>query len=155
MENNSQLATPVNIQGTGPGGTPIEVAIEPLPLPVEISSQFSVRSQGASGGSPALVDGVVLSAFPCELRSLTGYCSDPNPAAQYWLQLHDAAAAPLAPGANPLVIVPLRGGYQAFSYVQPIRTFDGLVLALSVSEYVFAPAASPWLLYTVIVGLEP
>lgn len=166
MLNNSQLATPVNLQGTGPGGTPVQVEItDPLPLPVSIvlpttltvwTDTFVVESQGGTGGSPGLVGGQVLSGVgPVKLRSLTGYCSDPTEAAQYWVQLHDAAAAPLALGANPKIIVPLRGGYQAFSFVQGVRFDNGIVVALSTTEATFTAAATPWLIWYGIIGLEP
>lgn len=156
VENNSQLATPVNLQGTGPGGTPVQVTLDgPLPVPVAVDT-FTVESQGGTGGSPALVGGQVLSGVgPVKLRSLTGYCSDPDEDAQYFVQLHDAAAAPLAPGANPLIVIPLRGGFQVFSIVQGVRFTDGIVVALSTTAGVFTAAASPWLIYYGIVGLEP
>ena len=67
MENNAKSATPVNVEGFGPGLPPLDVTIvAPLPLPVELvtplpvpviiipSTTYPVKRQAYSQGTPVV-----------------------------------------------------------------------------------------------------
>lgn len=138
MENNSQLATPVNLQGTGPGGTPIDVVVTPNPLPVTTLIPPYTQAFDRYGGAPK-AESVI--AGPCELRAVTGYVDAGAADVPLFIQLHELDALPVAGGAVPKVVIPvLRGG--TYSLVQALRFAPGLTIALSTTDWTYTAAGA-------------
>jgi hypothetical protein len=156
VDNNSKAATPVNLEGVGPGfpGLPVDATIvAPLPLPVLLASPlpvpvqiqgvpYGVKRQAGTGGLVQTQQ--LVSIVPCELNVCAGYNRDPSSATQLWVQLHDAAALVL-PGALPAVTFPVYGGNTPFSYAVDWAFAVGLVVAISTSELAFAAPAGNYL----------
>lgn len=162
MDNNSTAATPVNVVGGSGSGGAVEVEITaPLPLPIFIDAislpvpvtttpAFPNKRQIIGGAFPA--EQVVVSAVACELQTLTGYNSDSDTETELFVQLHEAGAVPLAPGAIPLVIIPVKGR-QTFSLSQNLE-FPELVLAISTTEFTFTGAGDV-MVYQATFGIAP
>lgn len=155
MQNNANTATPVNIEGVGPGvALPVDATIvaplplpvgivTPLPLPVQIQGvPYGVKRQDGTG--PLVQTQKVISVVPCELNVAAGYNRDPSATVQSWIQLHDAAALVL-PGATPVVMFPVYGGNSPFSYAVDWEFFVGLVIAISTTETIFTAPAGNYL----------
>jgi hypothetical protein len=127
---------------------PVTQIIAPLPLPVVLrdSTTYTVIVRAKSGA--ALVSQATLFANDCLLDVVGGYNSDPTASDLLYVQLHDAAAA-IAPGAVPAVVIPVYGGKTPYSFAIETIFLNGLVIALSTTELTFTAAASPWLAYNV------
>ena len=111
----------------------------PNPLHVTtLEKQFSRPTQ-TFGGTPKFES--TICAETCQLTTLTGYINDPVGAAQLYVQLHDLGATPIAAGAVPKVVIPVKG-VQLFSLTQGLTFNSGLVIGLSTTEWTFTAATA-------------
>lgn len=144
MANKDVVATPVNLMGSDPALAPIPVT--PVPSPA-----FPVQAE-QYGGDPKVNS--VISGAPCQLKTLTGYNSDPNATNLLFVQLHELIAIPIAPGAVPKVVIPVYGGKTPFSLAQALTFSPGLTIGISTTEWTFT-AASAFLCWQCTFGRGP
>lgn len=85
----------------------------------------------------------------CRLEIIGGYNGDPVSTNLLYLQLHDSNAA-IAPGHAPVVVLPVYGG-SVYSYGIEQHFANGLVVALSTTEYTFTAPAADYLNYAAVV----
>jgi len=136
MNNNSPVATPVNLAGVDPtftGALPVVIVGSPI---------FSAPHD-QYGGDPKVQS--VIAGAPCMLDTLTGYNSDPS-SAQLYVQLHEIDQLPIPPGNVPKVVIPVKGGKTPYSLSQKLTFSPGLAIGISTDEWTFvaAPAFLCW-----------
>lgn len=158
MNDNSKVATPVNLAGVSPGfpALPVDATIvAPLPLPVlPLRPTYNTKQQFNAGGS--FQTSIVLSAVPCELDVIAGYSSEPTPGRLLYLQLFDRDTLPVTGVTNPQVIIPVYGQRAIFSYGLQLEFTIGLAVGLSLSETVYDRTdPDAWLAFSSIWRIAP
>jgi hypothetical protein len=158
MNDNSKVATPVNLAGMSPGfpALPVDATIvAPLPLPVlPVGPTYNTKQQFITGG--AFQTAILLSAVACELQVIAGYSNEPTPNRLLWLQLFDLNVLPTTGVTNPQVIIPVYGLSAPFSFGMQLEFFDGLAVGLSLTETVYTRTdPDAWLAFSAIWKIAP
>jgi hypothetical protein len=150
MDNNAKTATPVNLEGIGPGMPPLDVnatIVAPLPLPVRIYPLpvYSVDGQEFSGGT--LIVQQQVCAEPCKLIVIAGMNADPTAGNLLFVQLHNVIGV-IPPGRVPEVVVAVYGGYTPYSFGVGLVFDTGLAIGLSSTLGTFTASATPYLTFS-------